>query len=123
MQCGSRRANCRAEAARGFLEWITGETSPTLYVSFWKKKRENLRGLGGPRTALIFAIDMSNPIYALVLAGGSGERIWPLSRRGRHKQLLRLVSKRALLEASLPRLDGLDRTGRMVVLTNAEQEA
>src|SRR5437870_3089043 len=123
MQCGSRRANCRAEAARGFLEWITGETSPTLYVSFWKKKRENLRGLGGPRTALIFAIDMANPIYALILAGGSGERFWPLSRRARPKQLLRLVSKRALLEETVARLEGLVAAERILILTNAEQEA
>src|SRR5438477_13163312 len=34
----------RAEAVRTFLKWISGETSPTIYVSFWKKKRENLRG-------------------------------------------------------------------------------
>jgi hypothetical protein len=33
---------------------------------------------------------MSNPTYALILAGGSGERFWPLSRRARPKQLLRL---------------------------------
>ena len=25
---------------QGFLEWITGEKSPTLSVSFWTKKRE-----------------------------------------------------------------------------------
>ena len=36
---------------------------------------------------------MSNPIYALILAGGSGERFWPLSRRARPKQLLRLVAE------------------------------
>src|SRR6266568_9258560 len=66
---------------------------------------------------------MSNPIYALVLAGGSGERFWPLSRRGRPKQLLRLVSKRALLEETVARLDGLVPTERILILTNAEQEA
>ena len=37
--------------------------------------------------------NMPNPIYALILAGGSGERFWPLSRRARPKQLLRLVSE------------------------------
>ena len=44
---------------------------------------------------------MRNAIYALVLAGGSGERFWPLSRRARPKQLLRLASKRTLLEDTL----------------------
>src|SRR5438132_8120870 len=42
--------------------------------------------------------EMSNSIYALILAGGSGERFWPLSRRNRPKQLLRLVSKRTRSE-------------------------
>ncbi|MFZ3375771.1 MAG: sugar phosphate nucleotidyltransferase, partial [Chthoniobacterales bacterium] len=50
---------------------------------------------------------MSNSIYALILAGGSGERFWPLSRRARPKQLLRLVSDRALLEETVARLEGL----------------
>ena len=50
---------------------------------------------------------MSNPIYALILAGGSGERFWPLSRRARPKQLLRLVAKNTLLEQTVARLDGL----------------
>jgi mannose-1-phosphate guanylyltransferase len=65
---------------------------------------------------------MSNPIYALILAGGSGERFWPLSRRGRPKQLLRLVSKRALLEETVARLDGLVPKERILILINAEQE-
>ncbi len=37
---------------------------------------------------------MTNPLYALILAGGSGERFWPLSRRARPKQLLQLVSRK-----------------------------
>ena len=44
---------------------------------------------------------MSNPIYALILAGGSGERFWPLSRRARPKQLLKLVSDKTLLEETV----------------------
>src|ERR1700736_5625327 len=65
---------------------------------------------------------MSNPIYALILAGGSGERFWPLSRRNRPKQLLRLVSKRTLLEETVSRLDGLVPPERILILTNVEQE-
>ena len=66
---------------------------------------------------------MPNPIYALVLAGGSGERFWPLSRRARPKQLLRLVSKRTLLEETVARLEGFIPRERILILTNAEQEA
>jgi mannose-1-phosphate guanylyltransferase len=66
---------------------------------------------------------MPNPIYALILAGGSGERFWPLSRRARPKQLLRLVSEKTLLEETLARLEGLIPYERILILTNAEQES
>src|SRR3982751_1159283 len=66
---------------------------------------------------------MPNPIYALILAGGSGERFWPLSRRARPKQLLRLVSNQTLLEETLARLDGLIPPERTLILTNTEQES
>jgi mannose-1-phosphate guanylyltransferase len=61
-------------------------------------------------------------LYALVLAGGSGERFWPLSRRALPKQLLRLVSARTLLEETIARLDTLVPPERVLVLTNVEQE-
>ncbi|HEY2569459.1 MAG TPA: mannose-1-phosphate guanylyltransferase [Candidatus Udaeobacter sp.] len=66
---------------------------------------------------------MPNPIYALILAGGSGERFWPLSRRRRPKQLLRLVSDKTLLEETLGRLEGLIPNERILILTNSEQES
>src|SRR3712207_6748034 len=66
---------------------------------------------------------MSQAIYALILAGGSGERFWPLSRRARPKQLLQLISERTLLEDTVARLDGVIPRERILVLTNVEQEA
>ncbi|HST31064.1 MAG TPA: sugar phosphate nucleotidyltransferase [Chthoniobacterales bacterium] len=65
---------------------------------------------------------MANSIYALILAGGSGERFWPLSRRNRPKQLLRLVSEQTLLEETIARLDGLVPPERILILINVEQE-
>jgi mannose-1-phosphate guanylyltransferase len=65
---------------------------------------------------------MANAIYALILAGGSGERFWPLSRRAKPKQLLSLVSKKVLLEETISRLDDWIPRERILVLTNAEQE-
>jgi mannose-1-phosphate guanylyltransferase len=65
---------------------------------------------------------MLDSIYALILAGGSGERFWPLSRRARPKQLLRLVSNKTLLEETLARLKGFIPRERILVLTNTEQE-
>jgi len=66
---------------------------------------------------------MANSIYALILAGGSGERFWPLSRKARPKQLLRLVSERALLEDTVARLEGWVPRERILILTNVEQES
>lgn len=65
---------------------------------------------------------MANPIYALILAGGSGERFWPLSRRATPKQLLRLVSDHALLEEAVARVSGWIPRERILVLTNIDQE-
>jgi len=62
-------------------------------------------------------------LYVMVLAGGSGERFWPLSRKTRPKQLLSLFSKESLLEATLARLEGLVPPERTLILTNRDQEA
>jgi mannose-1-phosphate guanylyltransferase len=85
-----------------------------------KKETGKSSRLGKPASALVL---MLNPIYALILAGGSGERFWPLSRRARPKQLLHLVSKRTLLEETVARIDGFVPRERILILTNAEQEA
>ncbi len=61
-------------------------------------------------------------LYVLILAGGSGERFWPLSRRNRPKQLLSLFSSTTLLEETLARLDGLVERDHILILTNQEQE-
>lgn len=65
---------------------------------------------------------MPSPLYVLILAGGSGERFWPLSRRTRPKQLLSLFSEETLLAATLRRLDGLVAPENILILTNADQE-
>jgi mannose-1-phosphate guanylyltransferase len=62
-------------------------------------------------------------LFVLILAGGSGERFWPLSRRARPKQLLSLFGEETLLEATLNRLDELVPPERILILTNADQEA
>ncbi len=64
---------------------------------------------------------MAQAIYTLILAGGSGERFWPLSRRTRPKQLLKLVSEKTLLEETVARLEGLVPQERILILTNIEQ--
>jgi mannose-1-phosphate guanylyltransferase/mannose-6-phosphate isomerase len=48
-------------------------------------------------------------VQPVILAGGSGTRLWPLSRQQFPKQLIGLMGAESLLEATLSRLDGLDR--------------
>lgn len=64
-----------------------------------------------------------NPRYALILAGGSGQRFWPVSRDALPKQLLKLFGDRTLLELTVERLNGLVPKENIVVLTNSQQEA
>ena len=50
-------------------------------------------------------------IQPVILAGGAGTRLWPLSREQFPKQLLNLVAEDSLLEATARRLDGLVKAG------------
>ena len=45
--------------------------------------------------------------HALIIAGGSGSRLWPLSRESRPKPFLPMADGRSLLEQAWSRLDGL----------------
>jgi mannose-1-phosphate guanylyltransferase len=65
---------------------------------------------------------MPAPVYVLILAGGSGERFWPLSRKTRPKQMLALFSKETLLESTLRRLEDLVPPSHILILTNEDQE-
>jgi mannose-1-phosphate guanylyltransferase len=64
---------------------------------------------------------VSSSLYVFVMAGGSGERFWPLSRTKTPKHLLRLFSDQTLLEQTIRRLDGLVPPERIFVLTNHAQ--
>lgn len=54
---------------------------------------------------------------ALILAGGRGERFWPLSTRKRPKQLLPLFSSRTLIEETFNRLQSFLPTNNIYVIT------
>ena len=59
--------------------------------------------------------------YALILAGGSGTRFWPLSRNDKPKQLLDLFGTGTLLTQTINRLAGLVPLENILILTNSLQ--
>lgn len=58
--------------------------------------------------------------YAVILAGGRGERFWPLSTTRRPKQLLSLVGDEPLMAQAVSRLEGLIPPERIFVITNED---
>lgn len=59
-----------------------------------------------------------HPVRAVILAGGSGTRLWPLSRQQLPKQFLRLNGERSLLEETVQRLRPLVEPSDVLVVTN-----
>ena len=55
--------------------------------------------------------------FALIMAGGSGTRLWPLSRESRPKQSLQLVGKRSMFQHAVDRLSPLFPPERVWVVT------
>lgn len=61
--------------------------------------------------------------HACIIAGGSGERLWPMSRVSAPKHLLKIFSERTLLEQTVLRLRGVVLTRNIWILTNRAQVA
>lgn len=59
--------------------------------------------------------------YAVIMAGGGGTRLWPLSRREKPKQLLPLIGQETLFQSTVKRLEGLFPPERILVVTVEDQ--
>jgi len=57
--------------------------------------------------------------HAVIMAGGAGTRLWPLSRKLRPKQLLKLFDGRSLLQIARDRLAGVFAPENILVITSA----
>lgn len=60
-------------------------------------------------------------VTPVILCGGSGTRLWPMSRGGYPKQYLRLAGEHSLLQQTVLRAGALSGAGAPIVITNAEQ--
>ncbi|MCA9001432.1 MAG: mannose-1-phosphate guanylyltransferase [Planctomycetes bacterium] len=61
-----------------------------------------------------------NQLWAVIMAGGGGTRLWPASRKNTPKQFLRLYGEGTLLEQTCARLEGLVAPERIVIVTSVE---
>ncbi len=66
---------------------------------------------------------MEDQFYAVIMAGGSGSRLWPLSRKNNPKQSLVLDGDKTLFQQAIARLEGLFPLERVLVVTVADQVA
>lgn len=64
---------------------------------------------------------MTSHRYAVILAGGSGTRFWPESRKRRPKQVLPITGKKPMIVETAARLAGLVPPSRILVVTHEEQ--
>jgi mannose-1-phosphate guanylyltransferase len=60
-------------------------------------------------------------LHAIIMAGGSGTRFWPRSRRDRPKQLLRLAGESTMLQQTVARVEHLVPPERVFIITGADQ--
>ncbi len=65
---------------------------------------------------------MDKHLYAVILAGGSGTRFWPLSRHLYPKQLLRIFGDETLIQQTMRRVLGSVPPDRVLISTNRVQE-
>lgn len=59
-------------------------------------------------------------MYALIMAGGVGTRLWPRSRQQTPKQLLNLISEKTMFQEAVARLDPLFKPAQIFVVTGGD---
>lgn len=69
------------------------------------------------------AAALKEHLYAVILAGGGGTRLWPRSTEAKPKQFLRLVSDRTMIQETYRRIVPLVAPERIAVVTNRRYRA
>jgi len=70
-----------------------------------------------------FGLIFMSKNYAVIMAGGRGERFWPQSRQARPKHLLPIVGDAPMVTQTMMRLEGLMPPEQIFILTNVEHVA
>ena len=65
--------------------------------------------------------DKNKNIYAVIMAGGTGTRFWPLSRESSPKQMLKIVGEDTMIRQTIKRLRGFISPGNLFIATNRKQ--
>lgn len=64
------------------------------------------------------SVEEDPEIFAVIMAGGQGERFWPLSRKNNPKQFLKFLDGSPLIEQTVLRLRGLVDNSHIMIITN-----
>lgn len=59
--------------------------------------------------------------FVIIMAGGSGERFWPVSRRRKPKQLIKILGKKSFLQETVARCRGVCPSENIFIITNSVQ--
>ena len=59
-------------------------------------------------------------MYCVIMAGGSGTRFWPYSRKSRPKQMLNILSEKSMLQMTIDRLRKLHNVEDILIVTRAD---
>ena len=66
---------------------------------------------------------LSGDCYAVIMAGGAGTRLWPLSSRDKPKHFLKLFDGKSLIELTVEKLRGHIPDDRILILTSVKYQA
>ena len=64
-----------------------------------------------------------NDRFVIIMAGGRGERFWPISRQAMPKQLITLLGKRSFLQQAVDRVRPLVPQQNIIIITHEAQAA
>jgi len=64
---------------------------------------------------------LSDNCYVVVMAGGTGTRLWPLSSKNKPKHLLKLFDGKCLIELTIEKLKDHIPNDRIIILTSVNR--